>query len=330
MKKYLMVRSPESLINDNKIGYGWKQINFASHDNINSLIKEIIDKNGSIGRMTNQVKNYFNLREDDIVIVPLGKSIAIAKVIGKKLFEPLFTRGHGANQVRVEFFRKGNKIIRIPRSALKQNLESRLKLRTTIGDLSRFSKEIEHLIENLNNYGDFEINNSFQEKVDFYEQEFKKDLLNAICKGNTRLKAGGRGLEEFVKELLEIEGYSQVDILDKKNGEGIADVDIQATSENNPFLKDILIQVKHHNGETSKHAINQLIAYEAEATSNAYKWVITTGHISDESKLHAEENQINIMEGEQFVDWIYTNLNKLSRKTKANLGIVDVPKLSWA
>ncbi len=325
-----MVRSPESLINDNKIGYGWKQINFASHDNINSLIKEIIDKNGSIGRMTNQVKNYFNLREDDIVIVPLGKSIAIAKVIGKKLFEPLFTRGHGANQVRVEFFRKGNKIIRIPRSALKQNLESRLKLRTTIGDLSRFSKEIEHLIENLNNYGDFEINNSFQEKVDFYEQEFKKDLLNAICKGNTRLKAGGRGLEEFVKELLEIEGYSQVDILDKKNGEGIADVDIQATSENNPFLKDILIQVKHHNGETSKHAINQLIAYEAEATSNAYKWVITTGHISDESKLHAEENQINIMEGEQFVDWIYTNLNKLSRETKANLGIVDVPKLSWA
>lgn len=167
-----MVRSPESLINDNKIGYGWKQINFASHDNINSLIKEIIDKNGSIGRMTNQVKNYFNLREDDIVIVPLGKSIAIAKVIGEKLFEPLFTRGHGANQVRVEFFRKGNKIIRIPRSALKQNLESRLKLRTTIGDLSRFSKEIEHLIENLNNYGDFEINNSFQEKVDFYEQEF--------------------------------------------------------------------------------------------------------------------------------------------------------------
>lgn len=325
-----MVRSPESLINDNKIGYGWKQINFASHDNINSLIKEIIDKNGSIGRMTNQVKNYFNLREDDIVIVPLGKSIAIAKVIGKKLFEPLFTRGHGANQVRVEFFRKGNKIIRIPRSALKQNLESKLKLRTTIGDLSRFSKEIEHLIENLNNYGDFEINNSFQEKVDFYEQEFKKDLLNAICKGNTRLKAGGRGLEEFVKELLEIEGYSQVDILDKKNGEGIADVDIQATSENNPFLKDILIQVKHHNGETSKHAINQLIAYEAEATSNAYKWVITTGHISDESKLHAEENQINIMEGEQFVDWIYTNLNKLSRETKANLGIVDVPKLSWA
>jgi len=325
-----MVRSPESLINDNKIGYGWKQINFASHDNINSLIKEIIDKNGSIGRMTNQVKNYFNLREDDIVIVPLGKSIAIAKVIGEKLFEPLFTTGHGANQVRVEFFRKGNKIIRIPRSALKQNLESRLKLRTTIGDLSRFSKEIEHLIENLNNYGDFEINNSFQEKVDFYEQEFKKDLLNAICKGNTRLKAGGRGLEEFVKELLEIEGYSQVDILDKKNGEGIADVDIQATSENNPFLKDILIQVKHHNGETSKHAINQLIAYEAEATSNAYKWVITTGHISDESKLHAEENQINIMEGEQFVDWIYTNLNKLSRETKANLGIVDVPKLSWA
>lgn len=325
-----MVRSPESLIKENKIGYGWKQINFSTHNNVNSLIKDIIEKNGSIGRMTNQVKNYFNLKQDDIVIVPLGKSIAIAKVLGEKFFEPSFTGGHGANQIKVEFFRKDNKIIRIPRSTLKQNLESRLKLRTTIGDLSRFYEEIEHLIQNLNNYGNFEINNSFQEKAGFYEQEFKKELLNAICKGNTRLKAGGRGLEELVKELLKIEGYSQVDILDKKNGEGIADVDIQATSENNPFLKDIIVQVKHHNGETSNHAINQLIAYEAEATSNAYKWVITTGHISDESKLYAEENQINIMEGEQFVDWIYTNLDKLKRTTKESLGIVDVPKLSWS
>lgn len=325
-----MVRSPESLIKENKIGYGWKQINFSTHNNVNSLIKDIIEKNGSIGRMTNQVKNYFNLKQDDIVIVPLGKSIAIAKVLGEKFFEPSFTGGHGANQIKVEFFRKDNKIIRIPRSTLKQNLERRLKLRTTIGDLSRFYEEIEHLIQNLNNYGNFEINNSFQEKAGFYEQEFKKELLNAICKGNTRLKAGGRGLEELVKELLKIEGYSQVDILDKKNGEGIADVDIQATSENNPFLKDIIVQVKHHNGETSNHAINQLIAYEAEATSNAYKWVITTGHISDESKLYAEENQINIMEGEQFVDWIYTNLDKLKRTTKESLGIVDVPKLSWS
>lgn len=330
MKKYLMVRSPEALINENKIGYGWKKINFASHDNINSVIKEIIDINGSIGRMTNQVKNYFNLKKDDIVIVPLGKSIAIAKVLGEKFFESSFTGGHGANQIRVEFFRKENKVIRIPRSILKQNLESRLKLRTTIGDLSRFSQEIEHIIQNLNDYGSFDIKNSYQEKSDLYEAEFKKELLDALWKGNTRLKAGGRGIEELVKELLEIEGYSNVYILDKKNGEGISDIDIQATSEKNPFLKDILVQVKHHRGETSKHAINQLIAYENETATNAYKWVITTGHISDESKLYADENQINIMEGEQFVDWIYTSLNKLSIKTKENLGIVDVPKLSWS
>lgn len=325
-----MVRSPEALINENKIGYGWKKINFASHDNINSVIKEIIDINGSIGRMTNQVKNYFNLKKDDIVIVPLGKSIAIAKVLGEKFFESSFTGGHGANQIRVEFFRKENKVIRIPRSILKQNLESRLKLRTTIGDLSRFSQEIEHIIQNLNDYGSFDIKNSYQEKSDLYEAEFKKELLDALWKGNTRLKAGGRGIEELVKELLEIEGYSNVYILDKKNGEGISDIDIQATSEKNPFLKDILVQVKHHRGETSKHAINQLIAYENETATNAYKWVITTGHISDESKLYADENQINIMEGEQFVDWIYTSLNKLSIKTKENLGIVDVPKLSWS
>ncbi len=305
-------------------------VNFSAHEEIKSLIKDIIEKNGSIGRMTNQVKNYFSLKNGDIVIVPLGKKIAIGRVLGQKYYDPLFKGGHGANQVTVDFFKKENKVIYIPRSKLKENLESRLKLRTTIGDLSRFSQEIEHIIQNLNDYGGFDVKNSYQEKSDLYEAEFKKELLDALWKGNTRLKAGGRGLEELVKELLEIEGYSNVYILDKKNGEGIADIDIQATSEKNPFLKDILVQVKHHRGETSKHAINQLIAYENETATNAYKWVITTGHISDESKLYAEENQINIMEGEQFVDRIYTNLDKLKNITKENLGIVNVPKLSWA
>lgn len=330
MKKYLMVRSPESLIKENKIGYGWKQINFSAHKNIKSVIEEIIEKNGSIGRMTNQVKNYFEIKSEDIVVVPLGRKIAIAKVVGTKHYDPSFNEGHGANQVEVEFFRKDGKVIFIPRSKLKENLESRLKLRTTIGDLTKFSQEIDHIIQNINEFGGFDIKNSFQEKSDQYEKEFKAELLNALWKGNTRLKAGGRGLEELVKELLEIEGYSSIDILDKKNGEGIADIDIQATSEKNPFLKDILVQVKHHRGETSKHAINQLIAYEKETAANAYKWVITTGRVSDESKSYADENQINIMEGEQFVDWIYSNLNMLSDKTKANLGIVNVPKLSWS
>lgn len=324
-----MVRSPESLIKENKIGYGWKQVNFSAHQEIKELIKEIIEKNGSIGRMTNQVKNYFELKNEDIVIVPLGKKIAIAKVVGTKNYDPLFKGGHGANQIDVKFFRKDGKVIYIPRSKLKENLESRLKLRTTIGDLTRFSQEIDHIIQNLNELGNFDIKSSFQEKIDQYENEFKTELLNALWKGNTRLKAGGRGLEELVKELLEIEGYSNVDILDKKNGEGIADVDIQATSENNPFLKDILVQVKHHRGETSKHAIDQLIAYENETATNAYKWVITTGYISEASKIFAEEKQINIMEGEQLVDWIYTNLSALKISTKEALGIVDVPKLSW-
>lgn len=324
-----MVRSLESLIKENKIGYGWKQINFSAHEEIKSLIVEIIKKNGSIGRMTNQVKNYFELKNEDIVIVPLGKKIAIAKVIGTKNYDSQFKGGHGANQIDVEFFRKDGKVIYIPRSKLKENLESRLKLRTTIGDLTRFSQEIDYIVQNINNLGDFDIKSSFQEKIYQYENEFKSELLNALWKGNTRVKASGRGLEELVKELLEIEGYSNVDILDKKNGEGIADVDIQATSENNPFLKDILVQVKHHRGETSKHAIEQLIAYENEADATTYKWVITTGYISDESKNFALSNQINIMEGEQLVEWIYANLPKIKTLTKEILGIVDVPKLSW-
>ncbi|CAM4305254.1 restriction endonuclease [Acinetobacter pragensis] len=329
MKKYLMVRSPEALITESKIGYGWKHINFSEHENTKSLIKEIIDKNGSIGRMKNQVINFFSLKEEDIVLVPVRKSVIIAKVLGGKFYECDFRSGHGANQIMVEYFKKDGKVIKIPRSRLKQNLESRLKLRTTIADLSKFAPEIDELLKNINIYGDFNITDVFQEKIENSIIAFKNELLKSLRKGNTRLKAGGRGLEELVQELLEIQGYSQVDILAKQNGIGKSDVDIQAVSENNPFLKDLLVQVKHHDGITGKKAIDQLITYEKEEAIDAYKWVITTGNISDDTKNYAEKHQISIMEGDEFVDWIYTNLDKLKISTKESLGIIEVPKLSW-
>lgn len=313
-----MVRSPKSLINENKIGYGWKHINFSAHNEDKGVIKEIIEKNGTIGRMKNQVKSFFNLKENDIVIVPVGKSIVIGVVDGQKKYDPEFKGGYGANQININFFKKDGKIVKVPRVTLKQNLESRLRLRTTIGDLTKFGHEIEYLIDNITNLGIFKVEDSFLQEKENYEQKFKIELLKALQTGHTRLKAGGRGLEELIKELLKIQGYSQVDILDKKNGEGIADIDIQATSESNPFLKAVLIQVKHHNGLTSSHAVKQLIAYEQEIGIDFYKWVITTGNISENTKLLAEKNLINIMEGHELVDWIY-----------ANLGILNVPQLSW-
>lgn len=326
MTKILLLRSPSELIEKNQAGYGWR-VNFSEFTDIKLLLEKVKEEYGSLGRSKNQITTFFDLKQGDILVIPLGSNIVLATVEGKKSFE-LGIR-HGSNRISVKYFRDDNgKIIKIPRSVLKQNLESRLRLRTTIGDLSKFAQEINSLIEGIENRSGFSVEEKFKVHVEQTISDFKSNLLNAICKGHTRIEAGGKGLEELVKELLIIEGYSNVDILGKKNGKGIADVDIQATS-NNPFLKDVLVQVKHHTGETGAKAIKQLIAYEVETEAEAYKWVITSGTIEEKLKIYAKEYEINIMEGIELVDWIYANLSKLSDKTKASLGVVDVPSLSW-
>ncbi|MFC3874670.1 hypothetical protein [Neisseria musculi] len=55
--------------------------------------------------------------------------------------------------------------------------------------------------------------------------------------------------------------------------------------------------------------------------------MITTAAVSDENKQLAKQNDIEIMEGEELVGWIYESLPHLSEKTKQALGIVDIPSL---
>lgn len=329
MRKYLLVRTPQSLVRDNKIGIGWASTDFTKFDNPKELIQTLKSKYPKFGRRTKQLTEYFNLKLGDIVVVPTTKSIQIAEVIGEKLFDPNFENGHGANQITVRFFSDKNGIIKVPRAELKENFETRLKLQLTVGNLASFSNEIDNLINSFKNEKSIKVRDIYNEKVESAIDEFKANLLSALKKGDTRIKAGGRGLEELVKQLLEIEGYSNVKILGKSNGKGKVDVDIQAVSENNPFLKDILVQVKHHKGYTSEHALEQLIAVEKSLEAEMYKWVITTGSVSEEFLAYAATHNINVLDGAKFVDWLYVNLDKLSESTKAQLGIIQVPILGW-
>lgn len=55
--------------------------------------------------------------------------------------------------------------------------------------------------------------------------------------------------------------------------------------------------------------------------------MITTAKVSDENKQLAKQNNIEIMEGEELVGWIYESLPFLSEETKQALGIVEIPSL---
>ncbi|UOO86504.1 restriction endonuclease [Neisseria arctica] len=146
-----------------------------------------------------------------------------------------------------------------------------------------------------------------------------------VC-GNTWLAAGGNGLERLVKELLEIEGYS-AKIESKNQSSGIADIDISAEKIDRFNQCRLLIQVKHHKGETNSHGLKQLIAYDDNDETDAQKWLITTADLSDASKQLAEANQIRVMNGKALVDWIDESLEYLSVGTKQRLGIINVPQL---
>ena len=57
------------------------------------------------------------------------------------------------------------------------------------------------------------------------------------------------------------------------------------------------------------------------------KWFITTADMAFSSLDLASQNNIRVMVGSDFVDWVYENISDLSYATKQQLGIIEIPLL---
>ena len=145
-------------------------------------------------------------------------------------------------------------------------------------------------------------------------------MLENIQKGKSNLQTGGIGLENLVCEIMQCEGYESK-ILAKNKFQGKADADILAIKEDSFMSKKIFVQVKHHNGESGSYGIQQVIYEEYEG------YFITSGFVSDETRKIASENNIDVMDGEELVQLIIDNLDKLSKGTKRSLGICSIPTI---
>lgn len=324
----MMVRCPRFVLDKGFIGYGWDRVDFSKFDNENDLIKQFSQQypNG-IGRHTNNIKRYYNLKKGDIVIVPLFKSIAIGVVDGEKKFDITLSQNNACNLISVDFFKTEDKhLALIPRGLLTQGLESRLKLRTSIANLNVFKDNICDLIDAIKNKGFYEHETYILEREEKEKSNFKQKLLQFITSGKTWISAGGNGLERLVKELFEIEGYT-AKIHAKNKTRDISDIDIIADKIDRFSETHILIQVKHHSNISGSYGIKQLIAINDYDDQNYKKLFITTADISEETKVFALENNIETMVGSELVDWIYENIDKLSNKTKQQLGIIEIPLL---
>ncbi len=325
--KFMMVRSPK-LIKNNQIGYGWGNVDFSKFDNSTDLMKQGF-KDVDVGRQTNQIKRYFNLKEGDYVIVPFSGTIAIAEVIGERSHYPI-TKGiqYGENRISVRYL-KHNDGYFIPRINLSTALQNRLKIRMTVCDLSEFSDELYKHIESIKNDKLYTWNTEQELKLQQNTEKFKADLLSRLRSNkDINLQSGGIGLEHLIKEILEAKGY-KAHIPAKNEKSGIQDVDVVATrfTEFSGKKEGIFIQVKHHDGTTDNHGIKQVAEYEVneEDYSQIDKVLITTGDFKDNN--FADLRNVTVLAGADFVNWIFDNLEYLSKESLLSLGISSLPTL---
>lgn len=320
--KVVLVRSPAKLLEANEIGFGWPWEKFCEFSNAQDLIKKMKSSEHKPGRHKNQIIRYFDITDGDIVLVPLPYSFALATATSEKCFEKGVD--YGENRIRVKYLRdKSGKVIRTPRGELSQGLSARLRIRQTVASLEDYQDEVFKIFKDIEAsklpYGR---SGAVDAEETRRRSELSDVLLSNLKNGDTWIKAGGDGLELIVKELLDAEGY--ITEVPAKNSEVAgADVDIIAQSKGRLSYQPLLIQVKHHKGETNSSGINQLI----NTKHDGVKWLITSATLSESADQKAKESGIEVMDGEGLVEWILDSVALLKPETLHKLGLSVVPQV---
>lgn len=326
-KKYYLVRSPHDLMNDRAVGIGWGGIRFEDFKDIDALLEEV-GKTGWLGRRSSQLRHFKAIKKGDVILVPLPWHVAIGVATGEEKYDEKFVAQNACNQKSVEFLKDAQGKVRlIPRTEFQLPLQSRLKIRITVADLTGFAEDIENVKRRT------EAGTSRQDEAMLKEQEeglrFREVLLENIRSGkNTYLEAGGAGLENLVKELLLTSGYSTAEISGKRAYKGAGDADVVASRLAWPCDELLLVQVKHHQGTTGTWAMSQLkeIRETMEGYGDHQLVVVTTGVIRPEDRAAAGVDEIDVVDGQELVQWIYESIPKLRPETRAKLGISEVPR----
>lgn len=323
MSNYVLVRSPMALAKGGCIGYGWSRVNFSSFNSPKDLIGHFTESGIDFGRSKNQIVRFFNIREGDVVVVPVSGAILIGTSTGKKSYGEGVK--YGSNRISVDFFRDSDgALVKVSRKNLSTALSSRLRIRQSVVSLFEFKPEIDRIYTALKESGSSLYSSHIQELDTLEVEAFRKGMLENIRSGRANLASGGTGLEELVHELLKIDGY-EATILPKSGQEGVADVDIVAFKTDFLSSTKLLIQIKHHSGTSGFHGVKQIQAVEDE--EQVLRWLITTACVSDEVRERALAANINVMDGEDFSTWLASNVAGLSVATRNKLGISSVPSL---
>lgn len=323
-RRYFMVRSEVSNVRQDRVAVGWSQVDFSKCDSGQELLRNIRAHYGAL-RSARQAERFFEMREGDVVVSPLSGSIAIGVVSSPEcLFDPTGSPAR-PNVRRVHFRRQEGQLFRIPRSKLKNALQSRLRAPGLIvSELKNFASELEELLQKD---PDFSFRNRAEERNSELAETFKSELLERIQSGQTHLKGGGLGLEQLVRQLLEAQSY-QASSLGTRGFDGKADADIEAVKVDSFSTTRLLVQVKHHQGETGRWGIEQLDKIRADSRYDDCDMVlVSSGSFSEATTAYADERSIALIDGWRLVEIILENASALPTDTLHALGISSVPQL---
>ena len=193
------------------------------------------------------------------------------------------------------FFVKVKPVVEnIQRSIVSGELIARMKIRSTNADISDISEHVEKSIEAGRTNKPVTL---YGEVID----SLVKKLNESICEILDDSK-----FERLVKWYLEKCGASSA-FIPPKNESGKkdgADADVVAEFDNLRYI--VYVQAKHHKGETSAWAVEQIDSYkeqksEGDSSYTYATWVVSSAEsFSEQAQSDAKENGVRLINGSEF------------------------------
>lgn len=330
MSNYFVVRMKDSqseYVKRGLLAVGWCHIDFASFANkgekeIWKVLDREVDKGTISRRSACQIARFLSIKPGDMILVPNswgGFYICKARTDLKSIYQysKEDVAKDRANQILVEYAKdKNNEPVFYTRKNKNTALQTKMRTQWTVLQFKDDQTEATEEIDKLYNDGKDSSSTSRLEEIESerYEKIREQICLNLQNYNSTSLQAGGSGLEEIVKKLFELDGYS-VEIPAKSKTENHGDVDIIATR--NSIISDALkqtvnVQVKHHARESDSWAIEQLIEkknQKSEDSSDVYM-AMTTAEFDNKAKELADKNGVLITEGKDLAEKIILFFDK--------------------
>lgn len=301
MSNYYVVRTRydvDEFVRKSRVAVGWSDVDFTRNiDNWEKLKEELCKRYYSyeglnksfIGRKTNEVKRFIEMKKGDIIVVPAYRTFYIGHVTGEFFYEEADRIRDLANQLGVEFKKDkdGNPMV-FERKGKNTALMSKLRVRGfTVLDITDpvLNKCVDDLLASEADISDAQRVKNIEEKQ---LEGFKQELLGTLQNyKQTSLDAGGVGFEHLVKKLMESDGYEANILAKTVGGKSVADVDIVAYKDSSLgdfFATACYIQVKHHRG-VSDGGVDQILDFKRKREENIDDFI----NLKDEYSFNKED-----------------------------------------